>query len=462
MATLRAFNLPDLGEGLTEGEILRWLVAPGETVRLNQPIVEVETAKAAVEVPSPYAGLVVTLHADEGQTVDVGAPIITVDTDPAGSASSETTPPPDPVDPVAAATDAVPTGPPAEERTSVLVGYGPRTGVPVRRARRAAGSATAPAAAPTEPATEPAAAPAEPAPELATPVLAKPPVRKFARDRGVDLATVPGTGPNGAVTRGDVEAALAVPTAAATHTTATPRTATPTAGGERRIPVRGVRRLMAQNMVASAFTAPHVTEFLTLDVTAGMAAVATLGASPEFADVRLTPLTLLSRALVLALGRHPELNASWDEANQEIVVKEQVNLGIAAATPRGLLVPVIRDAGRLSLPELARALAELTATAREGRTAPADMTGGTITITNVGVFGVDTGTPIINPGEAAILCFGVVRDAPWVYEGAVAVRKVTTLALSFDHRIVDGALGSAFLADVGAGFADPLRMLAWG
>jgi pyruvate dehydrogenase E2 component (dihydrolipoamide acetyltransferase) len=307
---------------------------------------------------------------------------------------------------------------------------------------------------------------------------AKPPVRKLAKDLGVDLAGLAGTGPDGTITREDVQAAAAPPATPATPTApATPSApsatpfapaATPAAwpagpaAREERVAVRGVRKHTAAAVSASAFTAPHVTEFLQVDVTAMMAAVGRLRELPEFAGLRVSPLLLVAKALLVAVGRHPMINSSWDEAAQEIVVKRYVNLGIAAATERGLIVPNIKDAHALSLPGLAGALAQLTATAREGKAQPADLGGGTITITNVGVFGIDTGTPILTPGEAAILAFGQVREMPWVHEGEIAVRQVTTLSLSFDHRIVDGDLGSAVLRDVGAMLADPVTMLAWG
>jgi len=214
-------------------------------------------------------------------------------------------------------------------------------------------------------------------------------------------------------------------------------------------------------MVSSAFTAPHVTIFTTVDVTPMMEMVDQLRTLREFDGVRVSPLLLVAKALMLAVKRNPMVNATWDDAAQEIVVKHYVNLGIAAATPRGLIVPNIKNAESLSLSDLGRALNELTDTAREGRTTPAAMQNGTITITNVGVFGVDNGTPIINPGESAILCFGAVRDMPWVHNGEIAVRKVTQLALSFDHRLVDGQLGSQFIADVAALLADPAVFLAW-
>ena len=290
-------------------------------------------------------------------------------------------------------------------------------------------------------------------------MLAKPPVRKLARDRGVDLATVTGTGPGNTVTREDVLAAADAPLAPGAASPGTPR---PPGVREERIPIRGVRKHTAAAVSASAFTAPHVTEFLQIDITETMSAVERLKALPDFAEVRVSPLLLVARALLTAVARNPMINARWDEASQEIVVPNYVNLGIAASTSRGLIVPNVKDAHALGLPGLARALNELTQTARAGKTTPAGLTGGTITITNVGVFGVDSGTPILTPGEAAILAFGRVREAPWVHEGQLAVRQVTTLALSFDHRIVDGDLGSAVLTEVGAMLTDPLRMLAWG
>jgi pyruvate dehydrogenase E2 component (dihydrolipoamide acetyltransferase) len=475
MSQLREFRLPDLGEGLTEGEILGWMVAEGDTVTLNQPIVEVETAKAAVEVPSPYAGIVVKLHHSAGETVDVGTTIITVDTD-AGAAPPDrpAEPPPTaaepPPGPRPSADDLVPTLPHTHEpeagliggaapggRTAVLVGYGPKTTAAVRRPRkgvRPAAIADAESAAGTMPER---IAPERIAPErvaaegASVRALAKPPVRKLARELGVDLGSLAGTGAGGVITRGDVHAATANGTASAAAGT---RAAT-------RLPIKGVRKLTAESMVASAFTAPHVTEFLTCDVTAAMELVDSLRRLPDFADCKVTPLTVVAKALLVACRRHPGVNASWDDAAQEIVVHGGVNLGIAAATPRGLVVPNIKDADLLSLPDLARALTALTSVAKDGKTQPAAMSGGTITITNVGVFGVDTGTPIINPGEAAILCVGAIRDTPWVADGAIVVRKVTTLGLSFDHRMVDGQLGSEFLADIGTMLSDPAALLAW-
>jgi 2-oxoisovalerate dehydrogenase E2 component (dihydrolipoyl transacylase) len=365
--------------------------------------------------------------------------------------------------------------PPGEtKRQPVLVGYGVKPGSTSRRPRkkdvtRPASYPSTPAPPVVQPAPVPPPAPpvvrpapvAQPAREPLPRALAKPPVRKLARDRGVDLTTIEGTGPEGSVTRDDVERAAAL--------SSLPAGPSPIQGGpegiappgEQRIPVKGVRKHTAAAMVSSAFTAPHVTEFLQVDVTETMAAVRRVRELPEFTDVRVSPLLFVAKALLAAIARHPMINSSWDEAAQEIVVKHSVNLGIAVASDRGLLVPNVKDAGSLSLAGLASSLDSLAATARAGKATPADLSGGTITITNVGVFGVDAGTPILTPGEAAILAFGQVRDMPWVVSGELAVRKVTTLSLSFDHRIVDGELGSAVLRDIGSMLEDPVRMLAW-
>ncbi|MDG4778428.1 dihydrolipoamide acetyltransferase family protein [Micromonospora sp. WMMD961] len=495
MSRIKTFNLPDLGEGLTEGEILSWLVKVGDTIELNQPIVEVETAKAAVEIPAKWAGQVQTIFHPEGTTVEVGAPIIAIDTDPgAGPLEAPSTTAtssgdlPTPSAASLAAVEVAPAegmvepgligGPAPGGRTAVLVGYGPRTTTAKRRPRKN----TAPAA-PAPPPAAPAPAPApvdhgvvagdKPAPTRATPapqvhdrpgaagVLAKPPVRKLAKDLGVDLAALTGSGPLGSITREDVQRAASGATVVAEPITATATSAASFgADREQRIPVKGVRKLTAENMSRSAFTAPHVTEFLTVDVTRAMKALERLRNRREWRDVRVSPLLLVAKAVLLAVQRHPMVNSTW--AGDEIVVKEYVNLGIAAATERGLIVPNVKDAGRLSLRELADSLTDLVQTAKSGRTSPADMSGGTLTITNVGVFGVDTGTPILPPGESAILAFGAVREMPWVHKGKVKVRQVTTLGLSFDHRIIDGELGSKFLRDIGDFLADPeAALLAW-
>jgi 2-oxoisovalerate dehydrogenase E2 component (dihydrolipoyl transacylase) len=422
----REFTLPDVGEGLTEAEIVTWQVEPGDTVTVNQVICEIETAKAAVELPSPWAGTVAELLARPGETIEVGTPIIAIDT--GGGA------------PAAKADD--------EEAVPNLVGYGPRQASATRRARRST-AAPVPAVEP-QPEPEPASEPAPARGGVAVP-LAKPPVRKLAKDLGVDLGRLDGSGDGGVITRSDVEAAAAP----------APSAPAPSVGGVRREPIRGVRKATAAAVSGSAFTAPHVTEFLAVDVTETMALRDRLRATRQYADVKLTPLAFVAKAVCMAAKRTPDINASWDEPAGEIVYYDRVQLGIAAATPRGLIVPKIRDADTLSLRELAGALADLTDTARSGKTPPADLVGGTFTITNVGVFGVDSGTPIINPGEAGILAVGAIKPMPWVVDGELAVRTVCQLALSFDHRLVDGEQGSRFLADVGALLTDPGLALTW-
>ncbi|MFG2514882.1 dihydrolipoamide acetyltransferase family protein [Streptomyces sp. NPDC048584] len=449
-ASVREFKMPDVGEGLTEAEILKWYVQPGDTVTDGQVVCEVETAKAAVELPIPYDGVVRELHFPEGTTVDVGTSIIAVDV--SGGAA-----------PVAEEEAPAPAEEPTEPeekpaaRQPVLVGYGVATSSTRRRPRKAAAPETA--------APETAARP-----ELnghgatGERPLAKPPVRKLAKDLGVDLATVTPTGPDGVITREDVHAAVAPEPEAAPAAAEAVRAPAPVSydtARETRVPVKGVRKATAAAMVGSAFTAPHVTEFVTVDVTRTMKLVEELKQDKEFTGLRVNPLLLIAKALLVAIKRNPEINASWDEAAQEIVVKHYVNLGIAAATPRGLIVPNIKDAHAQTLPRLAESLAELVSTAREGKTSPAAMQAGTVTITNVGVFGVDTGTPILNPGESAILAVGAIKLQPWVHKGKVKPRQVTTLALSFDHRLVDGELGSKVLADVAAILEQPKRLISW-
>jgi 2-oxoisovalerate dehydrogenase E2 component (dihydrolipoyl transacylase) len=510
----REFKLPDVGEGLTEADIVSWRVKPGDVISVNQVIVEIETAKSLVELPSPWAGTVAALLVEEGQTVDVGIPIIAIETE---ARSGQPAPPASSASPVPASPqpDGNPTGvpavsrdpgqggergdgvptlpggrqggrppgetqspgetqPPGDRPQPVLVGYGVRPGATTRRRRK--DPTTRPGSYPATPSLR-QPAPAESPPSAAPPeatgaagaakALAKPPVRRLARDLGVDLSVLAGTGPHGSVTHEDVRKAAGEPAVRSgqgspgSAAVAAPATAAGLDGREERVPVKGVRKHTAAAMVASAFTAPHVTEFLQVDVTETMAAVRRVRDLPELAGVKVSPLLFVARALLTAVARHPMINSSWDEAAQEIVIKRYVNLGIAAATDRGLIVPTVKDAHALSLAGLARALEELASTARAGKATPGDLSGGTITITNVGVFGIDAGTPILTPGEAAILAFGVIRDAPWVVGGQLAVRKVTTLSLSFDHRIVDGELGSAVLRDVGSMLEDPIRMLAW-
>ena len=467
---IKEFRLPDLGEGLTESEIVSWKVNVGDTVSLNQIIAEVETAKAVVELPSPFAGVITALHEQPGTVVEVGKPIVSfeVEGDDGGQP------------PAAADTEAAPA-----KREPNLVGYGAvveSSGHPVRRQRRLAAP---PALAEPAPLVEPGVTglaesqpagpePAEPAPSRSQDERPRstPPVRKLAKDLGVSLEEVRGTGAGGLITRDDVRNFVGggdLPAAAhelAAHERAVQEPAAeelPAAGAvprEVRTPIKGVRKLTAAAMVSSAFTAPHVTEFLTVDVTPAMELLARLKAAKAFEGLKLTPLTLVAKAALIALRRNPTLNSRWDEANQEIVQFNYVNLGIAAATPRGLTVPNIKDADRMTLADISAALTELTETARAGKTSPADLTGGTISITNIGVFGIDAGTPILNPGEAAILAMGAVRKMPWEYQDQIALRQVMTLSLSFDHRLVDGEQGSRFLADVGAILADPGMALA--
>lgn len=485
-ASVREFKMPDVGEGLTEAEILKWYVQPGDTVTDGQVVCEVETAKAAVELPIPYNGVVRELHFPEGTTVDVGTSIIAVDVSGGAAPAAEEAPAPV-AEPAAAPAEqsAKPEAEPAtgSGRQPVLVGYGVATSATRRRPRKAAPEVFAQQAAATAvqaelnghtpaPATAPASPVGQPVADGRLRPLAKPPVRKLAKDLGVDLATVTPTGPDGIITREDVHAAVAATPASAVPApaapAATPAVPAPTpapvsydTARETRIPVKGVRKATAAAMVGSAFTAPHVTEFVTVDVTRTMKLVEELKQDKEFTGLRVSPLLLIAKALLVAIRRNPEVNASWDEAAQEIVVKHYVNLGIAAATPRGLIVPNIKDAHAKTLPQLAESLGELVSTAREGRTSPSAMQNGTVTITNVGVFGVDTGTPILNPGESAILAVGAIKLQPWVHKGKVKPRQVTTLALSFDHRLVDGELGSKVLADVAAILEQPKRLISW-
>ncbi|WZH38283.1 MAG: dihydrolipoamide acetyltransferase family protein [Microbacterium enclense] len=435
--TEQTFVLPDVGEGLTEAEIVQWRVAPGDAVAVNDVIVEIETAKSLVELPSPYSGTVGELLASEGSTVEVGAPIITI-----GSVDASTPAPAEPV--------SVPE--PSDPGGAVLVGYGTGGAVSSRRRK-----------------------PAERPVKASVGVVAKPPIRKLARDLGVDLSAVTPSGPAGEVTRDDVvkhaEQAsvfrnIETPAWGAvreeTIPVAAPVTPAPAADArEESIPVRGVRKATANAMTSSAYSAPHVSVWVDVDASRTMELVKRLKASPDFADVKISPLLIMARAVIWALRRTPMINAAWvdTEDGAQISVRHYVNLGIAAATPRGLLVPNIKDAQSMNTRELAKALESLTLTAREGKTSPADQVGGTFTITNIGVFGVDAGTPIINPGEAGIIALGAIRQKPWVVDGEVRPRWVTTVSGSFDHRVVDGDGISRFIADVASVLEEPALLL---
>ncbi|CEA07379.1 Dihydrolipoyllysine-residue acetyltransferase component of pyruvate dehydrogenase complex [Arthrobacter saudimassiliensis] len=484
--TDQTFSLPDVGEGLTEAEIVQWKVKPGDRVSINDVIVEIETAKSLVELPSPHAGVVSSLLVAEGETVDVGTPIIAVRPDgaaaesvPDGGAAVPGEPSTPPVVPAPAADDAQP--------ASSLTGTGPKADAVKRRPRRrnagaaveaapadvtpAAGDAAetpAGAGRRTEARAQVAAAGAQVAAagaavqdrvnQLLQRVLAKPPVRKAAKDLGIDLAEVPGTGAGGEVTKQDLLSYQAQRESEqdAADTFWTPA-GTPKRRRIERVPVRGVRKATAKAMVQSAFSAPHVSIFVDVDASRTMEFVKRLKASRDFEGIKVSPLLILAKAVIWAAARNPSVNATW--AGDEIHVKHFMNLGIAAATPRGLMVPNIKDAQDLSLKELALALNELAATARAGRTKPADMQGGTLTITNIGALGIDTGTPIINPGEVAIVAFGTIKQKPWVLDGEVLPRWVTTLGGSFDHRVVDGDLSARFMADVAAILEEPALLL---
>ena len=433
---VKEFAMPDLGEGLTESELVSWNVAVGDTVELNQVIAEVETAKALVQLPSPFAGIVSQLFVEEGTTVLVGSPIVAID-DGKGSADAAGTP----------SDEAAPSA----ERNSVLVGYGPPvegTGRPTRRARGGGPVAAIIAEALPDPTSQaPSALGSRPTAQVKERPRSTPPVRKLAADLGIDLTTLTGTGDGGLITRDDVMARSEAPAASVAPA--------PSPERETRTPIKGVRKHTAAAMVSSAFTAPHVSEFLTVDVTPTMELLESIKANRAFAGHRINILTIVAKAITIAIARNPSLNSRWDEAAGEIVQFGYVNLGIAAATGRGLIVPNIKDADRLDLVGLADAIGALTETARAGTTSPADLGGGTISITNIGVFGIDAGTPILNPGEAAILAMGAIRRQPWEFHGEIALRSVMTLSLSFDHRLVDGEQGSRFLADVGAILANP-------
>ena len=447
------FTLPDVGEGLTEAEIVAWKVAPGDTVAINDVICEIETAKSLVELPSPHAGVVGELLVAEGTTVEVGSPIITFVTDARDDAG-----------PGVIATAEAPA--PEEGGGSVLVGYGSGTGATSRRKR-----------------------PAERPVRSSVGVIAKPPIRKLAKDLGVDLTTVTPTGADGEVTRDDVvmhasqasvfrnietpewgevreetvPAPQSAPAGLARGLSPAPAPASAPAADDRTesIPVKGVRKATSSAMVQSAYSAPHVTVWKEIDASRTMELVKRLKASPDYADIRVSPLLIMARAVIWAARRTPMVNAAWieTEGGAEISVRHYVNLGIAAATPRGLLVPNIKDAQDLSMKDLARALNRLTLTDREGKTSPADQQGGTITITNIGVFGMDAGTPIINPGEAGIVAMGTISQKPWVVDGEVRPRWVTTVAGSFDHRVIDGDGMSRFIADVASVLEEPALLV---
>ncbi|MEY4457977.1 MAG: hypothetical protein RIS25_570 [Actinomycetota bacterium] len=440
------FLLPDVGEGLTEAEIVSWRVKVGDVVAINDVLVEIETAKSLVELPSPFAGTISALLVQEGETVAVGTVIIQAESDAAMPAPLHAAPAASAAAPAAGGAAA------PEKAEPVLVGYGSQGHAVSRRGQR-----TAPRVTVTESAPAPVVAVTIPAPVVAVPVgattvLAKPPVRKLAKELKVDLAHCVATGANGEVTREDVIRQSEV-------TTVFRNIETPEWPAEReeRIPVKGVRKAIASAMVKSMFEAPHVSVFVDVDATRTMEFVKRLKNSPDFAGVRVSPLLVMARAVMWAVQRNPTVNSSWSDT--EITVHHYVNLGIAAATPRGLIVPNIKEAQSLKLRDLAVELEKLVVTARDGKTTPAEMSNGTITITNLGSFGVDTGTPILNPGEVSIVALGTIKQKPWVVDGEVQVRYVTTLGASFDHRVVDGDVASRFLADIASIVEEPALLL---
>ncbi|MBT5575700.1 MAG: 2-oxo acid dehydrogenase subunit E2 [Microbacteriaceae bacterium] len=433
-----SFPLPDVGEGLTEAEIVSWRVKPGDEVAVNQVVCEIETAKSLVELPSPFHGVVKELLVSEGDTVLVGTPIISVEGD-GPDAGPDTG-----VTDAVGDTEGSVTHESAEPKN--LVGYGTGPSVPSSRRRRTHAPAAAPVATP--------AAPAQQDLSMAdsVPVIAKPPIRKLAKDLGVSLETVTGSGIGGEVLRDDV-------IRHAGQATVFKNIETPQwpENREDRIPVKGVRKAIAQAMVKSMFSAPHVSVFVDVDATRTMDFVKRLKASPDFAGIKVSPLLVMVKAMIWAVQRNPTVNSTWTE--EEIIVHHFVNMGVAAATPRGLIVPNVKEAQTLSLRDLAMALEKLTLTAREGKTTQEEMSNGTITITNLGSFGVDTGTPILNPGEVTIVALGTIKPKPWVVNGEIRARMVTTVAASFDHRVVDGDVASRFVADVASVMEEPALLL---
>jgi len=440
------FPLPDVGEGLTEAEIVTWKVAVGDTVILNQPLCDIETAKATVELPSPYAGVIVALNGQPGDIIPVGDTLVTFDVTGAGSPTAA---------PVAQKK------PDAPAREAVLVGYGVANDETVAtRQHRRRGSA---------PVNVPVVA-AAPASSVAP--RSTPPVRLYAKQHGIALDSLRGTGPDGLITRHDVEAAISGGGASRVSAPLAPSTTTRLSGyelaswasgpAEERIPVRGVLRSMVDSMTKSAFSAPHAAVWLKVDATKTMELMSSLKGRGAFASVRLSPLTFIAMAVCDGARHFPGINSSFDEVANEVVVRRSVNLGIAADTPRGLIVPNIKGADQLDLLSMARALNELVDVARAGTTTVAAMSNTTLTITNVGPMGVDAAMPILPPGTGGIVAVGQVAKTPWVVNDEIVVRQVVELCLSFDHRMIDGATASNFLAHVGRFLGDPAAALLAG
>jgi 2-oxoisovalerate dehydrogenase E2 component (dihydrolipoyl transacylase) len=450
------FLLPDVGEGLTEAEIVTWKVTVGDSVVLNQPLVDIETAKAVVELPSPYAGIVVTLHAKAGDVIEVHKPLITFDVGGDASAVSLTATVEEPRSSEAAV---------GAGREAVLIGYGVahEEAVVSRQHRRASSTASR------------TPLPASPLPSTAPTMAARstPPVRLYAKQHGVELATLAGSGRDGLITRGDVDHAIGGvggqmkkvrPSGPTAISRFVGRDLEPWATGplEERIAVKGVLRSMADAMVQSAFSAPHAAAWLRVDATKTVELLASLKSRENLSGTRLSPLTIVALAVCDAARHFPGINSSFDADAGEVIVRRSVNLGIAANTPRGLIVPNIKGADQLDLVAMAIALTALVDKAREGTTQPNEMSGTTLTVTNVGPFGVDGAIPILPPGTGAIVCVGQIAKAPWVVNDEVVVRHVVEISMAFDHRQIDGAMASAVLAHIGHFLCDPAAAIIAG
>ncbi|WP_030939121.1 dihydrolipoamide acetyltransferase family protein [Streptomyces sp. NRRL S-646] len=427
MAQVLEFRLPDLGEGLTEAEIVRWLVEVGDVVAVDQPVVEVETAKALVDVPCPYGGVVTARFGEEGTELPVGAPLLTVAVGPAASGSE------------------------TEGSGNVLVGYG-TSEAPARR-RRVRPGQTAPAA----PREANGSSGAREAADGPVPVIS-PLVRRLARQNGLDLKEMTGSGPDGLILRADVEYALRAAEAQgrAAETAAAPQAPTAAPGTGLRIPLKGIRGAVADKLSRSRREIPDATCWVDADATELMRARAAMNAS---GGPKISILALLARICTAALARFPELNSTVDTEAREVVQLDQVHLGFAAQTERGLVVPVVRDAHARDAEALTAEFARLTEAARTGSLTPGELTGGTFTLNNYGVFGVDGSTPIINHPEAAMLGVGRIVPKPWVHEGELAVRQVVQLSLTFDHRVCDGGTAGGFLRYVADCVEQPAVLL---
>lgn len=465
----QTFNLPDVGEGLTEAEIVSWKVQVGDTVAINDVICEIETAKSLVELPVPFAGEVQELVAAEGDTIEVGQPLIRIST---GAEPDGASPASSPVDSAPSEAESTSPTPQAQSRDSAgeneaLVGSGPKADVAKARPRV---RATAPDLIDASEFDDDVPAPQQGfnTGDIADIVAkASPPVRALAKRLGVAVWELVGSGRNGQITRDDVER-QARQKKAQRESGKTPAAGAPVPQGRRlpsdvgllydgpredKIQVRGVRKATALNVTASASTVPHVSVFKEVDVTRTMELRQALKNEPSYKGLSVSPMLFAAKAIIWAARKNPQINATWHDTHYTL--RNYVNLGIAAATPRGLVVPVIHEAHTYNTQGLAAAITQLTVDAREGKTTPAEMQGGTISITNIGTLGLDSGTPILPPGQASIVALGAVRKKPWVVDGQIVPRDVMVIGGSFDHRLIDGDLAGAFIADVAAVMEQP-------